>query len=397
MTIRGIGVLSVLFAATFAAPAWGSTGPFAPTDRPGPPLDVPPAELRAALHCDVSVAHATVEPVLLSPGTGFTGDGQYGGNWEPALTELHIPWCSISPPHYTLGDIQVAGEYLVYAIRAMSQLSGRRIAILGHSQGGMSMRWALRFWPDTRGMVDDVIGLAGDNHGSKWQAAENAIACVRACPPVNYQQAEGSNFLQALNSSAETFAGVSYTEIYTYVDEIVDNTPPYCSSCLTTGQGAITNVAIQDVCPDDVAEHLKIATDLLAYNLALDALTPSGPADPARIPRTVCAQLYTPGENPLTAQPPTPQGPNAATAVLPVILGSAGDTVGAPETTSEPPLACYVFANCPRGAPPAVTSAPPRRRSCRSRAKGTQRNRRNRCQRRRHEHHRHAATRRSAR
>ena len=69
-------------------------------------------------------------------------------------------------PMHTLNDIQVAAEYLVHAIRRMHRLSGRRIAVMGHSQGGMSMRWALRFWPDTRPMVDDVIGFAGSNHGT---------------------------------------------------------------------------------------------------------------------------------------------------------------------------------------------------------------------------------------
>ena len=70
-------------------------------------------------------------------------------------------------PYHTLGDIQTAGEYLVYAIRTEYAMAHRRIAVLGHSQGGMSMRWALRFWPDTRAMVDDVIGMAPDNHGTR--------------------------------------------------------------------------------------------------------------------------------------------------------------------------------------------------------------------------------------
>jgi pimeloyl-ACP methyl ester carboxylesterase len=386
MTVRRmVGALAMLFVASFAQPAPGSTRPFAPIDRPGPPLDVPAAALRAALHCGAGMAHATVEPVLLSPGTGNTGDGEYGGSWEPALNKLHVPWCSISPPHYALGDIQVSGEYLVYAIRTMYKLGGRRIAILGHSQGGMSMRWALRFWPDTRAMVDDVIGLAGDNHGSKWQQADNVYACAASCPPVNYQQAEGSNFLQALNSYAETFAGVSYTEIYSYVDEIVDNTPPFCSSCLTTGQGSISNVAIQQVCPDDVDEHLKIQTDLVAYYLTVDALTHPGPADRARIPGSICSRLYTPGDNPLTAQSALAQGPSGGQAELPVVLGSPGDSVGAPETRSEPALACYVFANCPVAAKPPVSTKPSRKRSCRA---GSRRSRRHRCPRRRHSRHR---------
>ena len=50
--------------------------------------------------------------------------------------------------------------------RRVHALARRRIAVMGHSQGGMSMRWALRFWPDTRRMVADVIGFSGSNHGT---------------------------------------------------------------------------------------------------------------------------------------------------------------------------------------------------------------------------------------
>ncbi|MDQ6606375.1 MAG: GPI inositol-deacylase, partial [Actinomycetota bacterium] len=68
--------------------------------------------------------------------------------------QLGISWCAYTAPHSTLDNIETSGEYLVYAIRTMHALAGRRIAVMGHSQGGMSMRWALRFWPDTRPMVE---------------------------------------------------------------------------------------------------------------------------------------------------------------------------------------------------------------------------------------------------
>jgi triacylglycerol esterase/lipase EstA (alpha/beta hydrolase family) len=331
---------AIITASGTATAATANDAEFAPLDRPGPALDVPPAALSAALHCQAGVTNAAAEPVLLSPGTGNEGDQQYGGNWEPALTALGIPWCAFNPPDYALGDIQTTGEYLVYAIRTMHQLAGRPIAILGHSQGGMSMRWALRFWPDTRPMVADVVGLAGDNHGSIWQKIDNVTACVIACPPVNYQQAVGSNFLTALNSYAETFAGIAYTEVHTNLDEIVDNTPPLCSSCLSTGAGQITNVAIQSVCPNDLSEHVGLYTDLVAYHLVVDAITHAGPAQPSAVPSSVCTELNDNADNPLTQQPSeqNPQG------LLPVLLGAPGDTIGAPEVTAEPGLAPYVFA-----------------------------------------------------
>src|SRR5262249_42742789 len=123
-------------------------GAFAPLDRPGPALDVPVATLQAALHCSGDFAHSTLEPVLLNPATGVTPVQNYSWNYEHAFDAQHRPWCTVTMPYHTEGDIQIAGEYLVYAIRTVHAMAHRRIAVMGHSQGGMSMRWALRFWPD---------------------------------------------------------------------------------------------------------------------------------------------------------------------------------------------------------------------------------------------------------
>ncbi len=87
------------------------------------------------------------------PGTGATPKDNFSWNYEPALSARHIPWCAVSLPDAGNNDIQVAGQYLVYSIRTMYARAGRPIGIIGHSQGGMAPRWALRFWPDTLPMV----------------------------------------------------------------------------------------------------------------------------------------------------------------------------------------------------------------------------------------------------
>ena len=59
------------------------------------------------------------------------------------------------------------------------------------------------------------------------------------------------------------------------------NLGPAASSSLSGGGGAVTNVAIQSVCPNDATEHIGIGIyDNTAYQLALDALSHPGPADP---------------------------------------------------------------------------------------------------------------------
>ena len=234
--------------------------------------------------------------MLLNPATGVTPEQNYSWNYERAFTAQHRPWCALTMPYHTLGDIQTAGEYLVYGIRTMHARADRRIAVMGHSQGGMSMRWALRFWPDTRAMVDDVIGMAGSNHGTTM--LPSCKPGLTKCTPAVWQQGADANFIKALNSGAETFAGISYTEIFTHTDEVVqpNSTDATSSSALHTGAGAITNVSTQDICPLDVDEHLTVGTiDPVAYAL-VDGRARTTPARPSRpaSSRAVCQQRTSP-------------------------------------------------------------------------------------------------------
>src|SRR5258708_35846141 len=67
------------------------------------------------------------------------------------------------------------------------------------------------------------------------------------------------------------------------------------------GHGEITNVAVQDLCPSDAADHIAVGTyDPVAYALAMDALDHPGPANPHRIPQSVCTQVVMPGVDPST-------------------------------------------------------------------------------------------------
>jgi pimeloyl-ACP methyl ester carboxylesterase len=352
-----LAVLICLLAACML-PAAAGAQTYAPLNQPGPPLSVSPALLKASLVCEPSVAHAAVTPVLLNPATGVTAAENYSWNWEPALTKLGIPWCAYTAPNDTLNNIETSGEYIVYAIRTMYALAGRKIDIMGHSQGGMSMRWALRFWPDTRAMVDDVIGFSGSNHGTTVLGVNS---CASGCPAADWQQLYGSPFIEALNSDAETFAGISYTEIWTHTDEVVqpNGSAAVASAALRTGAGAITDVPTQQLCPLDVDEHLLVGTiDPVAYALAIDAIRHAGPANVTRTEQdnpTLCHQLYMPGVNPLDVNTYL-EVLDAAPGLGSVLAGSlATITTGAPVLKSPPPLDCYVFAACTGSAAPQLT------------------------------------------
>lgn len=309
------------------------TGPYAPLDRPGPPLDVPDAQLAAALDCPAPLAAVTRDPVLLVPGTALDPGDNYSWNYERGLSALGLPWCALTLPDEAMGDVSEAGQYVVGAIRAMAAESGHRVDILGYSQGGMVPRWALRFWPDTRALVRTFVAIDPSNHGT----LDAAVLCRVLCPPAFWQQSTGSRFLAALNSGAETFAGIDYTVVYSRTDEVVvPNLSPAGSSSLHGGGGAVENVAVQQRCPTDLSEHLLMGTvDPVAYALATDALVHERLARLSAVPASACSALLAPD---VAARQFLP---NFAT----MTLGIATAIAGAPETPAEPALASYVYAH----------------------------------------------------
>ena len=326
-------------------PAGGQAVEYAPLDAPGPALGVPAAELDAALACSGPLAGVERNPILLVPGTNLDPGPNFSWNYVRALAGMGWPHCTVTLPGHGMGDIQVAAEYVVHAVRTMSDESGRRVDIVGFSQGGMLPRWALRFWPDTRAMVGDLVGLAPSNHGT----LATDYLCATSCPPSYHQQASTSAFVAALNSGTETFAGIDYTVIYTHYDEVVTpNSGDMGSSSLHGGEGAIANVALQDICPLNVAEHLAVGSyDPVAYAIAIDALTHPGPTSPARVSDAVCAELLQPGVDPATF----------AADYAAYLADVARAFQESEYTTAEPALACYATASC-QAAPPTDPAAP---------------------------------------
>ncbi|GAA5113153.1 lipase [Haloechinothrix salitolerans] len=311
------------------------TREFAPVNRPGPPLSVPKRRLAKSVRCTPDAPRAKRGVALFVHGTTVTPRENFGWNWFPAMDKLDWPYCSVKMPNNAMSDIQVSAEYVVHAIRHVYRRSGREVDVLGHSQGGNVPRFALRFWPDTRRMVDDYIGFAATNHGSL--SVNTMCPPIAGCAPALWQQTLNSNYVRAMNSHQETFAGISYTNVYTRTDEFVQpNLDDTGTSSLRGGGGAITNIAIQDVCPANLtSEHIAVGTyDPTAYAIAIDALTHTGPAKPARVPGSACTQQFMPGVNPA-------EFPGNYASTMNTI---ANQLVTYPRVSAEPPLKPYVFA-----------------------------------------------------
>jgi pimeloyl-ACP methyl ester carboxylesterase len=249
-----------------------------------PPYDVPADQLAAALDCPQPFTHPEHEPVLLVHGTFTNGHENFSWNWELLLPTRGFDYCVVTYPDRGLGDMQVAAEYVAYAVQRMAAMSGRKVDIVGHSQGGLMPRWAIKWWPSVQALVDDDVMLAGPNHGVGLAA--NAEQSPVPLAPVMYQFSPTSNFIRALNADDESPGPVDYTSLYSLTDELVQPAAPVPTAALEWGRTEpnVRNVLLQDVCPGRLVDHLSIGTtDRLAQELALDALSHPGPADPSRL------------------------------------------------------------------------------------------------------------------
>ena len=298
--------------------------PHAASARTDPPLTVPAARLSAALQCPSHFVHPSHKPVLLVHGTGLTAPESWAWNYAKTLPAEGFDTCMVTLPDDALGDIQIATQYVVYAIKRIAAVTGRRVDVITHSQGGMEGRWAVRWWLTARAEVDDLVMLGSPNHG-----IYPADACVASgnCWPAVWQMAEGAAFIRALNSSSETPGRVSYTDIYSLTDELVEPS----SSVPLSGGANTRNVAVQSICPGRSVHHAGLLEDPVVHALVIDALTHAGPAAPARVPLLTCAQALMPGVSPTDAA-----GGNLT------LYGDAAQAFAAhPGVTSEPPLAPY--------------------------------------------------------
>jgi hypothetical protein len=330
MVLAAVGLCMLAFAASAGAIT------YAPVDHPGPALDVPTALLNESLSCTSGLGAATRDPVLLIPGTTVDPSEAYSWNYEKAFAAQGIPYCAVTVPNHTDGDIQIAAEYVVHAVRYMRATSHHQVVMFGWSQGASTLpRWALRFWPGIRPMVSSLVGLAPLNFTGSVVA--NAACAAGSCVPAVWQQAIGSQFMAALDSEQVTFPGIAYTVIYTRTDDVVTPDVNGDLSVLPAGPN-ITNVAIQDICLTDDSDHLTLVASPAAYAVAINAI--DNPGHPADLADVHASQPCLPGTEP-GVDPSDFVGEEAH------IGADVGPRLLEGMVDREPPLRCYVTASCP--------------------------------------------------
>jgi hypothetical protein len=103
-----------------------------------------------------------------------------------------------------------------------------------------------------------------------------------------WQYSAGSAFIKALNRQPLP-AGPSYTAVATLLDELV---VPQPAASMKPG---VSTVFVQQLCPGRLVEHAGLLGDAVAFAIAVDALDHPGPANAARISRSVCRAALLPG------------------------------------------------------------------------------------------------------
>lgn len=306
--------------------------------EPGPPLSISDPTAAQSLSCPPSFK-APRGPVLLIHSTGANAD-VWNLGMLPALTREGFDVCRVALPEAAEADTQLSAEYVVAAIRQIAQDAGAPVAVVGHSQGGMLPRWAIKWWPDIRTRISMTIGIEPSNHGSSLVQSLCAVPCRAAA----WQQAPGSAFLTALNAGFETIPQLPYTTISSTTDTTVRS-----PSSRLAGGANVSNVLTQAVCPGRSVDHGPAIDDAATYALTLDALTHGGLAQTNQIDPAVCQQQWIPGSDPQQVD----QAHHTRDAFF------ATSYAMGPLLPAEPPVRAY--AKAPPPTPEARLSITPRR------------------------------------
>ena len=306
-----------------------------PAGATDPPLRTSAAKLNAALHCQVSVRDAKREPVLLIHGTGGGGKEEWVTpvDFRESVSDAGYPVCYVELPDRALTDVQTSAEYVVNAIRRVRRMAGRPIALYGHSQGGLLVRWVLTYWPSLRSKVADAVSVAGTQHGTNGAAAAPFLDSLcqpsAGCPPAFWQQGLRSNLEKALNNGRDETPGrTAWTTVRTTGDDVVQ---PQTGAHPTSALRGASNILIQKICPGRPTNHIKAAYDSVSFAALIDALRHKGAARPSRFSAKVCSHPYAPGLS-------GPIVDALDVAALPTILARV---LAYPPAKSEPPLRGY--------------------------------------------------------
>lgn len=199
-------------------------------------------------------------------------------------------------PFHGNADLRIGGQQLADEVERLKKLTGvDKIDLVGHSGGGgLLMQYYLNVL-DGYTNVDKAISIAPSNHGVSFSTMtyvmRNATPFMynlwaRKILPLSDQGAPDSEMIETIYGKGDTRPGPTYTVIMTEHDQIVT---PFKKAFLDGPN--VTNILLQDGCPEDLCEHAGIIYNERAWLHVLNALDPDN-AQP--VPRFV-VDPYFPG------------------------------------------------------------------------------------------------------
>ncbi|MDT0309597.1 alpha/beta fold hydrolase [Streptomyces sp. DSM 44917] len=239
--------------------------------------------------CEPSAEHP--EPVVLVHATAFN----LGSNFARLAPTLANEGRCVYAFNYGMGSFSMFGRVGgltgitrssqaldAFVDRVLTSTGAEQVDILGHSQGGMLPNHYIKRLGGAA-LVDDFVALAPSNHGTTLSGLTTIGETLGFLGLANgfldlagldglLDQEVGSEFQEALFADGDTVPGVDYTVIATRHDAIVT---PYTQAFLE-GEN-VTNILLQDVCPQDEAGHMGLAYDTPTVQMVLNALGADDP------------------------------------------------------------------------------------------------------------------------
>ena len=180
-----------------------------------------------------------------------------------------------------VGDIAKSATQIKAFIQdVLTQTGAAKVDLVGHSEGGFQTLYVTK----TQGIsdrIDKVVAIAPPTHGTTFAglyqlgmtlgADELAgqILTTFGCVACTQLVTDGSA-VRTLTSGPIAQSGVTYTIIQSRYDELV--TPTETSFVREPG---VTNIYVQDVCPNDPVGHIGEAYDTNVWHLVKNALDPA--------------------------------------------------------------------------------------------------------------------------